>query len=260
MRDNVRSFLLPALFLLLFLICWQLADYLFEIKRLILPNPLEIIQESWKKADDLLNATLVTGVAALSGFAISICLGVSLALLFSTSKLAKQSIYPYMILLQTVPIVAIAPLVIIWFGSGLSSIIVIVTVISVFPIVTNVTTGLTTVDPCLTELLQLYQASRPEILFKLKLPNAVPYLLTGARISSGLTIVGAVIGEYTAGIYDPNNRGLGYFIFMSNDNHQVEVLYASILLSTFLGIFMLGVTTLIGRTLLSRWAYTLHQA
>ena len=243
MRDNVRSFLLPALFLLLFLICWQLADYLFEIKRLILPNPLEIIQESWKKADDLLNAALVTGVAALSGFAISICLGVSLALLFSTSKLAKQSIYPYMILLQTVPIVAIAPLVIIWFGSGLSSIIVIVTVNSVFPI-----------------LLQLYQASRPEILFKLKLPNAVPYLLTGARISSGLTIVGAVVGEYTAGIYDPNNRGLGYFIFMSNDNHQVEVLYASILLSTFLGIFMLGVTTLIGRTLHSRWAYTLHLA
>ena len=163
-----------------------------------------------------------------------------------------------MILLQTVPIVAIAPLVIIWFGGGLSSVVVIVTVISVFPVVTNVTTGLTTVDAGLTELMHLYQASRSDLLFKLKLPNAVPYLLTGARISSGLTIVGAVVGEYMAG-HDIDSRGLGYFIFMSNQNFQVEVLYASILLSTLLGIFMVGLTVLIGKTILSRWAYTLHQ-
>ena len=163
-----------------------------------------------------------------------------------------------MILLQTVPIVAIAPLVIIWFGGGLSSVVVIVTVISIFPVVTNVTTGLTTVDVGLTELMHLYQASRSDLLFKLKLPNAVPYLLTGARISSGLTIVGAVVGEYMAG-HDIDSRGLGYFIFMSNQNFQVEVLYASILLSTLLGILMVGLTALVGKTILSRWAYPLHQ-
>ena len=257
-RNDIRQFLLPVLFLIVVLLVWQLADYLFEIKRIILPSPLEIAEESWKKIDDLLKATLVTGFAALSGFAISICLGVTLALLFSISKIAKQSIYPYMILLQTVPIVAIAPLVIIWFGGGLSSVVVIVTVISVFPVVTNVTTGLTTVDAGLTELMHLYQASRSDLLFKLKLPNAIPYLLTGARISSGLTIVGAVVGEYMAG-HDIDSRGLGYFIFMSNQNFQVEVLYASILLSTLLGIFMVGLTVLVGKTILSRWAYTLHQ-
>ena len=86
----------------------------------------------------------------------------------------------------------------------------------------------------------------------------MPYLLTGARISSGLTIVGAVVGEYMAG-HDIDSRGLGYFIFMSNQNFQVEVLYASILLSTLLGILMVGLTALVGKTILSRWAYPLHQ-
>ena len=259
MRDSIRPILLPVFFLLIVMVVWQMADSLFDIERLILPSPLEIMQESSKKIDLLMAATMVTGKAALSGFAISICLGVSLALLFSTSPLAKQCIYPYMILLQTVPIVAIAPLVIIWFGGGLGSVVVIVTVISVFPIVTNVTTGLTAVDPGLTELMQLYQASRLDLLFKLKLPNAVPYLLTGARVSAGLTIVGAVVGEYMAGHFI-ESRGLGYYIFMGTQNFQVEVLYASILLSTLLGIAIVGLTTVLGKTILSRWAYTLHQS
>ncbi len=257
--DEIRVIVLPLLFLVLVLTLWQIADQIFEIKRIILPSPLEIAEESWKKIGELVKATLVTGLAALAGFSISICIGVLLALLFSVSRLAKQSVYPYMIMLQTVPIVAIAPLVIIWFGGGLGSVVVIVTVISIFPVITNVTTGLTTIDPGLVELLQLYRANRNEVLFKLKLPNAVPYLLTGARISAGLTIVGAVVGEYMAG-HDIDNRGLGYYIFMSSQNFQVEVLYASILLSTLLGIFMVGMTSLLSRTILHRWTYALHQS
>ena len=255
---NSRQILLPVMFLIVVLTGWQLADQLFEFKRIILPNPLEIAQESWARGSQLFQATLVTGRAAMTGFVISVSLGTILALLFSSSSLVKACIYPYMILLQTVPIVAIAPLVIIWFGGGLGSVVVIVVVISIFPVVTNVTTGLTTVDPGLAELMQLYQANRFQMLLKLRLPNAIPHLLTGARVSAGLTIVGAVVGEYMAG-HGISQRGLGYYIFMGSQNHQVEVLYASILLSTLLGIMMVALTSLLGRTLLSRWAFSLHQ-
>ena len=257
-RVSLQKLLYPACFLLGMLAIWQLVDLIFDIKRIILPSPYEIATVSWSKASELLQATLVTGQAAFLGFAISICLGILLALLFSASRLAKQCVYPYMILLQTVPIVAIAPLVIIWFGGGLGSVVVIVSVISIFPVVTNVTTGLTTVDPGLAELMELYQAGRIERLLKLKLPNAVPHLLTGARISAGLTIVGAVVGEYMAG-HGISHRGLGYYIFMGSQNFQVEGLYASILRSTLLGIAMVGLTSLLGRTVLRRWAYSLHE-
>ena len=246
--------LLPVGFLLLVLGIWQLTDAILEIKPIILPNPLEIAKESFGRARELLQATSVTAMAACIGFAISIILGTVLALVFSASRLARQAVYPYMILLQTVPIVAIAPLVVIWFGGGLPSMIVIVTTISVFPIITNVTTGLTTVDDGLIDLMNLYQANRTQVLFKLQLPNAVPYLLAGARVAAGLTIVGAIVGEYMAG-HDINHRGLGYYIFMSSQNFQTEILYASILLSTLLGVAMVGFVSLLGKTLLKRWTY-----
>ena len=163
-----------------------------------------------------------------------------------------------MIFLQTVPIVAIAPLIIIWFGGGMTSIVVIVTVISLFPIVTNVTTGLRSVDTGLLDLMTLYQAAPHQILFKVRLPNAIPYLVTGAKISSGLTIVGAVIGEYMAG-HGIDEQGLGYYIFMSSRTFQTEILFASIFLSSLLGVTMVTAVAVISRTLLNRWTFQLEK-
>jgi NitT/TauT family transport system permease protein len=163
-----------------------------------------------------------------------------------------------MIFLQTVPIVAIAPLIIIWFGGGMTSIVVIVTVISLFPIVTNVTTGLRTVDTGLLDLMTLYRAAPHQVLFKVRLPNAIPYLITGAKVSSGLTIVGAVIGEYMAG-HGIDEQGLGYYIFMSSQNFQTEILFASIFLSSLLGVTMVTAVAVISRTLLARWTFQLER-
>jgi NitT/TauT family transport system permease protein len=208
--------------------------------------------------DDLLSATLITAQAALAGFALALAIGTTFGLLFSISKIARRGVYPYMIFLQTVPIVAIAPLIIIWFGGGMASIVVIVTVISLFPIVTNVTTGLRSVDTGLLDLMTLYRAAPHQVLFKVRLPNAIPYLITGAKISSGLTIVGAVIGEYMAG-HGIDEQGLGYFIFMSSQNFQTEILFASIFLSSLLGVTMVTAVTVISRSLLARWTFQLEQ-
>ena len=248
----------PILFLLFLLALWQFADWKWEIPRIILPSPWEIGTESFHRINDLLSATLVTAQAALSGFALALVIGTTLGLLFSVSKVARLGAYPYMIFLQTVPIVAIAPLIIIWFGGGMASIVVIVTVISLFPIVTNVTTGLRSVDNGLLDLMTLYQAAPLQVLFKVRLPNAIPYLITGAKVSSGLTIVGAVIGEYMAG-HGIDEQGLGYYIFMSSQNFQTEILFASIFLSSLLGVTMVTAVAVISRTLLAQWTFQLER-
>jgi len=257
-KPPISVVLYPILFLLLLLAVWQAADWIWKIPRILLPSPWEIITISIQRMDDLLSATLITAQAALAGFALALAIGTTFGLLFSVSKIARRGVYPYMIFLQTVPIVAIAPLIIIWFGGGMASIVVIVTVISLFPIVTNVTTGLRSVDTGLLDLMTLYRAAPHQVLFKVRLPNAIPYLVTGAKISSGLTIVGAVIGEYMAG-HGIDEQGLGYYIFMSSQNFQTEILFAAIFLSTLLGVAMVGGVSLLSRTLFSRWTYQLEQ-
>jgi len=254
--STAQAFLYPAAFLFLVLGLWQMSEWIWDIPKIMLPSPLEIASVSLGRYDDLLMAAGITAWAAFVGFLVALVLGTAMALWFSLSVTARRGVYPYMIFLQTVPIVAIAPLIIIWFGSGLNSIVVIVAIISLFPIVTNVTTGLMSVDAGLLDLMELYQANRWQVLFKLRLPHAVPYLLTGAKISSGLTIVGAVVGEYMAG-HGIDNPGLGYYIFMSSHAFQMEMLFASIFLSTLLGVAMVGSVSLLSRTLLTRWTYQL---
>ncbi len=257
-KPSISVVIYPITFLLLILTLWQTADWIWKIPRILLPSPWEIITISIQRMDDLLSATLITAQAALAGFALALAIGTTFGLLFSVSKIARRGVYPYMIFLQTVPIVAIAPLIIIWFGGGMPSIVVIVTVISLFPIVTNVTTGLRSVDTGLLDLMTLYRAAPHQVLFKVRLPNAIPYLITGAKISSGLTIVGAVIGEYMAG-HGIDEQGLGYFIFMSSQNFQTEILFASIFLSSLLGVTMVTAVTVISRSLLARWTFQLEQ-
>ncbi|MBT4695025.1 MAG: ABC transporter permease [Planctomycetaceae bacterium] len=257
-KPSISVAIYPITFLLLILTLWQTADWIWKIPRILLPSPWEIITISIQRMDDLLSATLITAQAALAGFALALAIGTTFGLLFSISKIARRGVYPYMIFLQTVPIVAIAPLIIIWFGGGMASIVVIVTVISLFPIVTNVTTGLRSVDTGLLDLMTLYRAAPHQVLFKVRLPNAIPYLITGAKISSGLTIVGAVIGEYMAG-HGIDEQGLGYFIFMSSQNFQTEILFASIFLSSLLGVTMVTAVTVISRSLLARWTFQLEQ-
>lgn len=255
---QLRVLFPPLAFLVIVLVGWQLLELWLDIPKILLPSPWEILQGAIEKRSELASAAWVTSRAAVSGFALALLLGTSSALIFAVSQLARRAIYPYMILLQTVPIVAIAPLVIIWFGGGLSSIVAIITIISVFPIATNVTTGLTSVDPGLDDLMTLYGATRWKKLWKLRLPTALPYLISGARVSSGLTIVGAIVGEYMAG-YQSQSPGLGYYVFLGSTMSQSETLYASIFISTMLGILLFGLVTLVGKTALARWTFEMDQ-
>ena len=247
------GFALPPLALfVVVLTVWHFAVTLLGIKRYFLPRPGDVFWAGWEKRDELFSAGMITGKAAVAGFVLSFIAGVLIACLFSQSRAIQRSIYPYAIFLQTVPIVAIAPLIVFWFGYGLKSVIVVAFIISLFPIITNATAGLTEIDKNLLELFQLAGASRWQTLWKLRLPASVPHLAAGAKISSGLSVVGAIVGEIFAGS-SQNQLGLGYMITQATGLLKTSELFAAVLTSAVLGIAIFGAVSWLGAWIVSRW-------
>lgn len=251
-KKSVQAVVLPLMLLAGLLAFWEFSVWWFDLKPFLVPSPVRVARAAVNTFDKLMAATGVSAAAAVSGFAASLVTGVVIAFFFSQSRLIRISCYPYAIFLQTVPIVAIAPLVINWFGSGFRSIVIITFIISLFPIITTTTTGMTSVDPQLLDLFRLNRASRWQVWLKLRLPNAVPYLITGARTSSGLSVVGALVGEYFAG-FGVDDYGLGFLIGRNTSQMRTDELFAAVIASTLLGITLFGTVTLIGAFVLRRW-------
>src|SRR5580700_607856 len=204
----------------------------------------------------LASASGVTAAGALAGFGVSLVVGVGVAILFSQSAIIRRSFFPYAILLQTVPIVAIAPLIVLWSGTGFRSVVLVAFIVSGFPIIANATAGLTAIDPDLVDLFRLHNASRWQTLFKLRLPSAVPSTVTGAKTSSGLAVIGTIVGEFFVG-YDPSEHfGLGYLVQESTTQLKVDVVLCAVVLATLLGLFVFGAMSLIGALVLKRYSQT----
>ncbi len=253
MKQILRQGVVPPLLLfLLVLLSWQVSVTVFDVPPYLLPSPKAVLAAATPRSSELFLATAVTGAGALSGFLLSVLVGSLIALVFSQSRVIRSSCYPYAIFLQTVPIVAIAPLIVTWLGTGFRSVVVIACIISLFPVITNVTTGLITIDPLLKDLFQLHRATRAHVVIKLQIPNAIPYLVTGARIASGLAVVGAIVGEFFVG-YGAAQHGLGYIILYAGPQLKTDQLFAATIASAFLGVVMFAATTLLGRAVLARW-------
>ena len=167
--------------------------------------------------------------------------------------MGERSFSPSAVFRQTVPIVAIAPLIVLWIGHGLAGVVAVSFIISLFPIIANTTAGLTSVEPELLELFALNEASRWQVLLKLRIPHAVPNMLTGARISCGLSVIGAIVGEFFAG-YGTEDFGLGYLIILTNAQTKTPFLFATVLFSTGLGLAFFGAVSGLSRLVLRRWA------
>ncbi|MBI1247092.1 ABC transporter permease subunit [bacterium] len=246
------SIVLPVLTLLGAIAFWELVVLVSGLEPYILPGPGVVAETMWQRAPDLVGYTLRTGMVAFGGFAIAVVLGVLVSLVFSQSSIIRQSGYPFAIFFQTVPIVAVAPLVIVIFGFGALSVVIVSAMISLFPIITSTTTGLITVDPGLLDLFRLNKATRWQILWKLQMPGAIRYLLTGMKTSSGLAVVGAIVGEFFAG-FSSGHQGLGYFILVSQSQTSAANLFAGTICSTLLGVVVFTSVSLLGRFLLRRW-------
>ncbi len=242
----------PMLFSVLVVLAWHGVVTLFDIRPYLLPGPMDVLHAVSVHLPTLIGAAALTAQAALAGFLLSFFVGFLVAVLFSQSRLAERSLYPYAIFLQTVPIVAIAPLIVLWIGHGLAGVVAVSFIISLFPIIANTTAGLTSVDTELLDLFALNEASRWQVLIKLRVPHAVPAMLTGARISCGLSVIGAIVGEFFAG-YGTQDFGLGYLIILTNAQTKTPYLFASVLFSTGLGLIFFSAVAALSSKTLDRW-------
>ena len=220
---------------------------------MILPQPRGVLDAALREKRSLTLGFFMTAGVALSALGLSILWGSMIAVVFSFSRWLRVTLYPYVIFLQTVPIVAIAPLLITWFGYGFQTIVLVATIISLFPIVSNVTAGLISVDTNLVDLFRLNGASRLQQLVKLQIPFAVRSLILGARISAGLAVIGAIVGEFFVGETSTASAGLGTLIAGWQRMSRTDAMIAAILTSTLLGLFVLGTVNLLSRVLLRRW-------
>ena len=242
----------PLLALLIVIALWQALVSLSDLPSVLLPGPVQVLEAAVDQAPKLLAATIRTAVVALGGLFLSVAVGTLVAMVFAQSSVCRQSLYPYVIFLQTVPIVAIAPIVVIWFGESTLAVVVISFVVSLFPIVSNGTTGMTSISRELQELFALNGATRWQRMRKLQLPHALPHLVTGAKVSAGLAVLGAIVGEFFAGA-GASEPGLGYQIFAANQQMRTDFLFASVISCTLLGVIMFASISWVGDRYLLYW-------
>ena len=247
----MKNFIPPILVLVIFLIVWSIAAHLYNMP-FLLPNPLEVAQAFVADIDMVIGGLWITFQEALYGYLLAISIGITFAAIMSQSKLLERSFYPYAILLQTLPAVAVAPLIVLWFGFEMKSVIIISLIISLFPIINNTLLGLKSTSINLVELFQMHNQSRFVNFFKLRLPAATPHIIAGLRISAGLSVIGAIVGEFIIGS-GSEGGGLGVMIMYAQASMETPLVMALILTATALGFaFFMSVTTL-GYYLLHNW-------
>jgi NitT/TauT family transport system permease protein len=247
-----RTALPPLAALALLLGLWEGVTRLLAIPAWLLPPPSAIAAAAALDAGPLLSAALTTGRSALVGFGLSAAVGVLAAVILSSSRLLERALYPYTLFLQTVPIVAIAPLLVLWFGPGARAVSVSSFIVSLFPVIANTLSGLRSVEPPLKDLFRLYGARRLATLWKLELPAALPHLFTGLRVASGLAVIGAIVGEFVAG-FSEDAAGLGILVLSAYRQLRTDLLFAAVLAASVLGLALFGAVSLTGSRLLSRW-------
>ena len=240
----MKKVMAPLIFLAVFLVCWDLSIRIFNISPFSLPSPAAVFSSAVKNFSELSQSAFNSFLIAVSGFILSLIAGTITGLIMSQSRIIERSLYPYAIFLQCVPIVALAPVIILWFCYGLPAMIMISFIISIFPIITSTVNGLTSVKKEYLELMKLYHAGKMQILFKVRLPSAVPYIITGARVSAGLSVVGAIIGEYFAGL-SGKSRGLAYLIRSNEQNADFPYLFATVFGAAILGLVIFSATGII---------------
>ncbi|SFR99404.1 NitT/TauT family transport system permease protein [Granulicella pectinivorans] len=217
------------------LLLWFGVIALFGIQPFMLPTPLAVAKATAERFPSLATSLAITAAEAASGLAASILVGVIIALIFAQSRWIRRMLYPYTILLQTVPIIAITPLIIMWIGPGLFSVALIAFIICLAPIIANTTQGLISVDRGMVDLFLINNASAPQILFRLRLPHALPSLFTGIRISAGVAVIGAITGEIFAGSARVGVGGIGYAIMYASSQLETDYLFALVAAATLLG-------------------------
>jgi NitT/TauT family transport system permease protein len=235
------------LVLLLTLLFWQFAVVFFDIPHYFLPSPRSVVEKFLDTPELYIEAFIVTAVESIGGFFLAAIAGISIAVLIARSRLIEELLFPYLTIIRVMPIVAIAPLLIIWFGHGLLPMIIVSALIAFFPIVVNTVLGLRSVDPDLIDLMRTLNSSERQLLWKIRFPFALPYIMSAFRISAPGAVIGALVGEFVGGI-----RGLGFVLVTAHGRLDTAAVFLMVTLSVFLGLLFFAVVVAIEKRVL-RW-------
>ncbi|MCE1196481.1 ABC transporter permease [bacterium] len=235
----------PAVILAL-LVIWELCVRIFKVKEYILPSPIVALQHLFVAQPDANYNWLVHIRITLMELVVSFCvtavLGIAIAIALAWSAAIRRVLMPAFVFLNSLPIVAIAPLLVLWFGYGLKTNILIAFLVSFFPIVINTTVGLSEIDEDLLDLVKYLNGTKLQIFLKLRIPNSLPYIFTGLKISSTMCVVGAIVGEFVA-----SDKGLGYIIMNSQYTMDSPPIFAGLMLVSLFGVALFGVVSAIER-------------
>jgi NitT/TauT family transport system permease protein len=250
---RIFDILLPIALGVTLLGLWQWIVTVRQIPPYVLPAPSAIARAFADNFVSLMMSLLATLSVTVQAFLVALVAGVAIAILFSQSRLAERTLYPYAVILQVTPVVAIAPLILIWIGFERinAALVLIAALVAFFPILSNTTLGLKSADFNLMELMRLYGASRWQILWRLQLPTALPYLLGACRIAGGLALIGAVVAEFVAG--SGTATGLAWRIVEAGNRLEIATMFAALGLLAFLGMAIFAILSALEYWLLRRW-------
>lgn len=251
-RAQLFEWLAPIIVGCFVLVIWQALVDFFEVPSYLVPGPWLVAKTLVADRVVLLHSLGFTLAVAILALTASIVIGVVVAFVFVQSRALEMSLFPYVVLLQVTPIVAIAPLIIIWVNDPLPALVICATIVALFPMISNTTLGLKSVDAGLLDLFRLNGATRWQTLVRLRVPTALPYFFAGLKISTGLALIGAVVAEFVAGT-GGTASGLAYQILQAGLQLNIPRLFAALVLITVTGVVLFLIASLLGWLALRRW-------
>lgn len=231
---------------------WHFLVQSLQLPPYVLPGPLDVLGALKADAGLLFTALLFTLKVTFTAFTMAVIVGVAISFLLAQHRIVENGLMPYLVILQVTPIVAIAPLIIIWVSDTFVAMVTVATITGLFPIVSNMTIGLRSVPPNLTSLFRIYRASSWQMLLRLRLKAALPYFFAGARISSGLALIGAVVAEFVAGT-GGTQSGLAYVILESGVQLKIPRMFAALFLISLTGIALFTLMVFASNAVLGGW-------
>jgi NitT/TauT family transport system permease protein len=252
-RDNLLSYGIPAAVAIAVLALWEWAVYALSVSPFVLSPPSAIASALVTEWTSLASAAWVTIRVTIAAFVLALVFGVLWATIFAQSRTIERALFPYAVTLQVTPIVAIAPLIIIWVGIDHAerAVLILATIVAFFPILANTTLGLRSADRQLHELFDLYKASRWQRLIRLQFPAALPNILTGMKIAGGLALIGTVVAEFAAGL--GGSTGLAWVITEAGNRLHIAKMFAALALLSAIGITIYTLLSALERRALKHW-------
>lgn len=245
---RARDVIVGIIVLALLTVAAEVAVRIFDISQFVLPPPSAVFSELAARPQLYAEQTWTTFYETIVGFGLAVVLGLAAAVLITYSRLLQTILFPLLVLLQIVPKVAIAPLLIVWVGFGLKSKIIIALLVAFFPIVVDTITGLRAAEKDLLDLVRVLKGSKWQEFTKVRLPYAIPFIFSGLKVAVTLAVIGAIIGEFVGA-----SRGLGYIIMIANSELRLDMSFAAILLLSAMGLALYGAVSLLQR-ILAPWS------